>query len=108
MTKADLDNITKNSAGFFIDKTANENIQMKVDLDGKMFFTGKSSYFKANAFFKEMLDSYGIVPKRVDTWSKFKTEAKINEQGIMTDWTWNGSVTTDFAGALESRKQNFL
>ena len=105
MTKADLSNITKNT-GFFQDKTSDEKIQMKVDLDGKMYFTGTSSYFKANAFFKEMLNAYGIVPKRVDTNTKFTTDATINEAGVMTNWNWVGSVKTDLNGALESRTQN--
>lgn len=106
MTKANLNDITKKAGGIFADKSSNENIQMKVDLDGKMYFTGTSSYFKANAFFKEMLNAYGIVPKQVNTDTKFITEATINENGVMTNWTWDGSVKTDLRGAMESRKQN--
>lgn len=106
MTSATVTNITRKSAGLFMDRSANETIQLKVDLDGNIYFTGKSSYFKANAFFKEMLDAYGITPKRVDTYTKFSTKANINEQGVMTDWTWTGNVKTDFNGAMESRTQN--
>jgi|GEM_PF-2087011 len=104
-TKATLKDITR-STGFWNDKTSNEDIQMKVDLDGKMYFTGKSSYFKANAFFKEMLNSYGIIPKRVDTKTKFKTEANINGNGIMTNWVWSGNVKTDLNGKFQNRTQN--
>lgn len=106
MTKAHLDNITKKAGGIFADKSSNEDLQMKVDLEGKMYFTGTSSYFKANAFFKEMLNSYGIVPKQVNTDTKFVTEATINENGVMTNWIWDGSVKTDLNGTFEGRTQN--
>ena len=105
MTSAQIDNITRN-VGFLEGRTANEDIQLKVDLEGKIYFTGTSSYFKANAFFKDMMNAYGIVPKRVDTNTKFKTQANINEQGAMTNWLWEGNVTTDFNGTLEAKTQN--
>lgn len=98
------DNITK-KIGFFGDKTSNESVQLKVDLEGNMYFTGKSNYFKANAIFKEILSSNGIEPKRTDTKTKFKTFANINENGVMTKWSWVGEVTTNFSRLTSGRTQ---
>ncbi len=98
-TKGLAENITKD-AGFFGGKVSTEKVQLKVDLDGNLYFTGTSTYFKANAFFKEMLTASGIVPKRVDTNTKFSTLANINEDGIMTNWLWEGNVYTNFGGAM--------
>lgn len=103
-TKGLADNITK-SAGFFGGRISTEKVQLKVDLEGNIYFTGSSTYFKANAFFKEMLDASGVVPKRVDTNTEFTTKANINEAGVMTNWLWEGDVTTDFGGAMSTRKQ---
>jgi len=104
-TRGLAENITKN-AGVFGEKTSTEKVQLKVDLEGNIYFTGTSNYFKANAFFKEMLDASGVVPKRVDTKTKFSTLANINDNGIMTNWLWEGEVKTDFGGVLSTRTQN--
>ncbi len=98
-------NITKNG-GFLGEKESSETVQLKVDLEGNIYFTGSSNYYKANAFFKELLNSAGVIPKRVDTQTEFTTKANINEQGVITDWRWEGNVTTDFAGALKATEQN--
>ena len=97
-------NITKN-AGFFGNKGSDEKVQLKVDLDGNLYFTGKAAYYRTNAFFKEMLSSVGVEPKRVDTHSNFLVKANINEQGVMTSWDWQGDVTTSFGAALSGRVQ---
>jgi hypothetical protein len=101
-TRGLAENITK-SAGIFGGRTSTEKVQLKVDLDGKI-------YFKANAFFKEMLDASGVVPKRVDTNTEFSTIANINEDGVMTNWLWEGDIKTNFGGSLSDaglgREQN--
>jgi len=97
-------NITKN-IGFFGDKASTEKVQLKVDLDGNIYFTGTSTYFKANAFFKEMLNASGVVPKRLDTKTEFSTLANINDEGVMTNWLWEGDVVTNFGGVLSDRVQ---
>lgn len=108
-TKGIASNITKD-AGFLGGKVSSEKVQLKVDLDGNIYFTGSSTYYKANAFFKEMLTAAGVVPKRVDTKTKFSTLANINDAGIMTNWLWEGDVHTNFGGALSAeglgREQN--
>ncbi len=95
MTVGVANNITKN-AGFFGGKSSNEYVQLKVDLDGNIFFDGSSSYFKANAIFKDILTSSGIEPKRTDTRSKFSTQANINDAGMFEKWAWDGDASTDF------------
>lgn len=97
-------NITK-AAGFLGDRQSSEGVQLKVDLDGNITFTGEADYFKMNALFKEMLMANGIEYKRADTKAKFTTKANINEQGVMTFWSWDGNVKTDFAGFLSARTQ---
>ncbi len=103
-TKGLAENITKN-AGFFGGKASTEKVQLKVDLEGNIYFTGTSTYFKANAFFKELLDGAGITPKRVDTNTEFSTLANINEDGVMTNWVWTGRVNTWFGGVMATREQ---
>ncbi|MCD4762111.1 hypothetical protein K8R32_04100, partial [bacterium] len=98
------DNITKKT-GFWGDKMSTEAVQLKVDLEGNMFFTGDSKYFKTNAIFKEILSSNGIEAKRSNTSTDFSTFANINKEGIMTKWSWNGEVTTDFSSFLSDRIQ---
>jgi hypothetical protein len=98
MTKGVAKNITKGT-GFFSDKITHEVVQLKVDLQGKIFFVGSSSYFKANAIFKDILTNNGIEPKRTDTRSEFSTEANINENGLFEKWSWNGDVSTDFGSS---------
>ncbi len=95
MTKGVANNITR-GIGFFGDKKSREQVQLKVDLEGLIFFVGTSSFFKANAIFKDILSSNGIDPKRTDTKSEFATEAIINENGVFEKWSWDGSVSTDF------------
>lgn len=104
-TTANINNITK-KAGFLGERTSNEKVQLKVDLEGNIFFTGESNYFKANAFFKGIMSANGIVPKRVDTYSKFSTKTIINEQGVMTDWLWTGNVKTSIGAMMSSRAQS--
>jgi len=95
MTKGVANNITK-GIGFFGDKKSGETVQLKVDLEGRIFFVGSSGYFKANAIFKDILTSSGIDPKRTDTRSNFSTEAVINDKGMFEKWAWDGDVSTDF------------
>lgn len=104
MTKGKAENITK-KAGFFGAKESEESVQLKVDLEGNIYFTGKSKYFKANAFYKELLDEAGIIPKRVDTKTTFNTKTNINEDGVMTEWHWEGDVFTDFSSPVSTRVQ---
>ena len=98
-TYCKAENITKKS-GFFGDKSSSEGVQLKVDLEGNLFFTGKSAYFQANAIFLDMMKANGLEPKRKDTYSSFKTKATINEQGIFTLYSWDGSVKTSFYSLL--------
>ncbi len=104
-TYGKANNITKN-AGFLGGKESEEEVQLKVDLEGNIYFTGESKYFKANAFYKEMLNSAGIIPKRADTRTTFNTKAYINEQGVMTNWLWEGKSATNFATGISQREQN--
>jgi hypothetical protein len=94
-------NITKN-AGIFGGKTSDEKVQLKVDLEGRIYFTGSSKYFKANAFFKELLAGNGIETRRVDTKSDFSTMADINEDGVFTTYSWTGNVITTLGNAASS------
>ncbi|TKG95763.1 hypothetical protein EYV94_05570 [Puteibacter caeruleilacunae] len=98
------ENVTK-KIGFSGGKKSEEGVRLKVDLEGNIYFTGESTYFKANAFYKEMLNAIGEIPKRVDTKTSFTTKANINEQGVMTNWHWEGNVKTDFAGFFKTREQ---
>ncbi len=98
------DNITKN-AGLLSEKASNEEVQLKVDLEGNIYFTGESSYFKANAIFKDLLQANNIQPKRTDTKATFDTKASINEQGVMTFWSWDGTVHTSFSATISARTQ---
>lgn len=84
---------------------SHESVQLKVDLEGKLYFTGKSSYGKANAIFKDVLASNGIEPKRNDSHTSFTTMADINEQGVLTSWNWEGEVTTNFGAFFSNRIQ---
>jgi hypothetical protein len=99
MTYKTANNITKN-AGFFADKTSDEAVQLKVDLDGNIYFTGTSRYFKANAIFKDIISQSGIKTKRTDTRTDFATLAVINEQGVFDQWSWDGNVSTSFVSGL--------
>ncbi|MCT4644473.1 MAG: hypothetical protein N4A74_05745 [Carboxylicivirga sp.] len=103
-TYGKAENITK-KVGFFGDKESEETVRLKVDLEGNIYFTGNSKYFKANAFFKEMLDASGIVPKRVHTTTTFTTKANINEEGAMTSWRWEGDVKTDMDNIMKTRER---
>ncbi|NOR87115.1 MAG: hypothetical protein GQ527_05850, partial [Bacteroidales bacterium] len=104
-TRCRVDNITKKANGFFADKESNEKVQLKVDLDGNIFYVGSSSYFKANAIFKEILASNAIEVKRTYTNTEFTTAANINEHGVMNKWSWDGTVSTSFSHAISKRKQ---
>lgn len=99
-----VNNITKKT-GFFGDKKSNETVQLKVDLDGNIFYDGKSNYFKMNAIFKDILSSNGIEAKRSDTYTKFSTQANINDKGVMDFWSWDGDVKTNFASFFSEREQ---
>ncbi|MCF8294967.1 MAG: hypothetical protein K9I34_02790 [Bacteroidales bacterium] len=100
-TESAAKNITK-KAGIFADKTSDEMVQLMVDLNGNLYFNGKSQYFKANAIFKDIISKSGIQTKRSDTKSNFNTKATINDQGVFTMWSWDGDVTTSFVSALAS------
>ena len=104
-TRCRVDNITKKS-GFFSDKESNEKVQLKVDLDGNIFYVGSSKYFKANAIFKEILATNDVKVKRTYTSTEFTTAANINKFGIMNKWSWDGNVHTSFANAFSERKQS--
>lgn len=104
-TTGKAENITK-KAGLFSDKTSDEIVQLKVNLDGVIFFAGNNRFFKANAIFKDILASNGIEPKRTDTRSTFITKAEINEDGIFTLWNWDGDVRTSFAAAFSQKEQS--
>lgn len=105
-TEGVADDITK-GGGFLDGRTSNEEVRLRVDLDGNIYFKGESDYFKMNAIFKDMLVSNGLEAKRADTKSTFNTLATINENGILTNWSWDGSTTTNFAGLLSHRTQRF-
>lgn len=100
-----VDNITK-KGGFFGSKESSESVQLKVDLDGNIFFEGSSKYFKANAIFKDLLSTNGIEVKKTFTTSEFTTAANINKNGVMNYWSWNGKVTTDFTSDLSAVERN--
>ncbi|MCO5265931.1 MAG: hypothetical protein M9948_08670 [Lentimicrobium sp.] len=104
-TSRSANNITK-KAGIFSSKTSDEIVQLKVDLDGNIYFAGNNNYFKANAIFKDILTSNGIEAKRTDTKSKFLTKATINENGVFTSWSWDGDVTTSFGASFSTREQS--
>lgn len=99
MTYKTAKNITKN-AGFLAGRTSDEAVQLKVDLDGNIYFTGISRYFKANAIFKDIITQSGIKTKRTDTKTDFSTLAVINDQGVFDQWNWTGNVTTSFVSVL--------
>jgi hypothetical protein len=103
-TYGKADNITK-KAGLIGDKESEEEVRLKVDLEGNIYFTGESKYFKANAFFKEILNASGIVPKRVHTTTSFTTKANINKEGAMTSWRWEGDVKTDMDNIMKTRER---
>ncbi len=105
-TRGEADGITKKD-GFLGDKSSDESVRLQVDLDGNIYFTGESNYFKMNAIFKDMLVSNGLEAKRADTKSSFSTMANINENGVLTNWSWDGSTTTSFSGLLSHRTQQF-
>lgn len=104
-TSRRANNITK-KAGIFSSKTSDEIVQLRVDLDGNIYFTGNNNYFKANAIFKDILTSNGIEPKRTDTKSTFTTKASINENGVFTNWSWNGNVSTSFGASFSTLEQS--
>ncbi|OYT14820.1 MAG: hypothetical protein B7C24_16270 [Bacteroidetes bacterium 4572_77] len=104
-TMCRVDNITTKT-GFFSDKESNEKVQLKVDLEGNIFYVGSSSYFKANAIFKDILASNGIEVKKTYTNTEFTTAANINKQGVMNKWSWDGNVSTSFASVFSSREQS--
>jgi len=84
---------------------SSETVQLKVDLEGDMYFTGASSFGKANAVFKDVLSSNGIEMKRITTKTNFTTKASINEKGVLTNWQWQGDVVTNFGAIYSSRVQ---
>ncbi len=98
-TFCSANNITK-KAGLFSDKTSDETVQLKVDLEGRIYFQGKSRYFKTNAIFKEIIAASGIQPKKNFTSTEFVTGADINEQGVFTNWSWDGNVKTSFVSGM--------
>ncbi len=100
-TYTSVNNITKN-AGIFAAKTSDEKVQLKVDLEGNIYFTGKSNYFKANAIFKEIMVKSGLKYNKTLTNTEFSTMATINEQGVFSTWSWNGNVSTSFVSAMAS------
>lgn len=85
--------------------TSNETVQLKVDLDGVIYFTGSSRFGKANAVFKDVLSSNGIEMKRINTKTNFTTTAVINDKGVLTNWKWQGDVVTNFGAFFSSRVQ---
>lgn len=97
-TNGGASNITK-KIGFLGGKVSWEKVQLKVDLDGVIYFTGKSELPRVNAIFKELLNANGFVPKRPKTNNKFETIAKINDDGVFTEWNWKGSTHTHLAGS---------
>ncbi len=82
-----------------------ETVQLKVDLEGNLYFTGSSGFEKANAIFKDVLSSNGIEAKRIRTSTNFSTKASINEKGILTAWRWDGDVETNFGAFFSTRLQ---
>jgi hypothetical protein len=84
---------------------SNEVVQLKVDLEGTLYFTGTSNFGKANAIFKDVLASNGIEPKKNRTETKFETKASINEKGVLTNWKWTGEVENNFGAFFSSRVQ---
>lgn len=100
------ENITKD-AGFMGGRTSDEAVRLRVNLDGDIFFKGTSNYFKMNAIFKDMLAANGLEYKRADTKTTFNTKANINEDGVLTQWSWDGEVETSFSGYFSSRTQEF-
>lgn len=98
-------NITK-KIGFWGDKSSDEVVQLKVDLDGRMHFVGNSRYFKANAIFRDVLTSNNISPTRTETVTGFTTMAEINEDGVFTLWSWNGNVRTNFGAKFSQKEQS--
>lgn len=104
-TKGEVVNIMK-SSGFMSDKSANEFVQLKFDLSGKMFITGKNSYYRSPALFEEVLVSNGIEVKREFTSSEFTVESNINKQGTLTYWKWEGNVHTNFARGIDMNEKS--
>lgn len=104
-TKGKAVNIMKN-AGFMSDKSADEYVQLKFDLSGKMFISGHNGYYRAPALFEEVLVSNGIEVKRKFTTSKFDVISKINKQGALTYWKWDGSVHTDFSKGIDMHEKS--
>jgi hypothetical protein len=84
---------------------SNEFVQLKVDLEGTIYFTGTSNFGKANAIFKDVLASNGIEPKQNRTKTKFETKATINEKGVLTNWKWTGEVENNFGAYFSTRLQ---
>lgn len=103
-TRCRVNNITTKT-GFFSNKESNETVQLKVDLDGNIFYQGNSNYFKANAIFKELLSSNGIESKKTFTTTSFNTAANINADGIMNKWSWDGKVTTDLTYGMSEKSR---
>lgn len=103
-TYGEADNITRKT-GFFKDRESSEKVQLRVSLDGVIYFNGKSKYPRVNAIFREILDGNGVVPKRPYTSTKFNTKALINNEGVFTEWDWHGSATSFLGNAKEVRNQ---
>ncbi|MDA3942650.1 MAG: hypothetical protein PF694_03800 [Bacteroidetes bacterium] len=97
-TRGEASDITRKFA-------SNEVVQLKVDLEGTIYFTGTSNFGKANAIFKDVLTSNGIEPKRNRTETVFETKATINEKGVLTNWKWTGEVENNFGAFFSSRVQ---
>ncbi|MCD4773223.1 MAG: hypothetical protein K8R41_07575, partial [Bacteroidales bacterium] len=104
-TKGEAVNIMKN-AGFMGDKSADEYVQLKFDLSGKMYIIGKNNYYRAPALFEEILVSNGIEVKREFTSSDFIVEMNINKQGALTYWKWDGNVFTDFSRGIDMNEKS--
>lgn len=101
-TRCHVNNITTKT-GFFSNKESSETVQLKVDLDGNIFYQGNSKYFKANAIFKELLSSNGIEAKKTFTTTSFTTAANINDNGVMNKWSWDGKVNTDLTYGMSDK-----
>ncbi|PKQ67521.1 hypothetical protein BZG01_07225 [Labilibaculum manganireducens] len=104
-THGAANNITKN-IGFMGGKVSEEDVQLMVDLEGKVYFTGKSALPRVNAIFKDLLNANGFVPKKPKTTTEFETIASINEDGVFTEWNWNGTTHTHLAGSKGVGQQN--
>lgn len=98
-TFGEADNIMRN-VGLTGDKGAKETLNLEFDLDGNMYFMGKSDYFAPVPVFNEMLVSNGITVKRTDVTTVAEAKTQINEAGVLTDWIWKGNPEMSFSSLL--------